>query len=72
LIEVAPKIAASIAPGGWLVFSGVLREQEAEVVAALEKQRLRVEQIVRKGKWIAGVARPGQPARRQSPVAKRS
>jgi ribosomal protein L11 methyltransferase len=56
LIETAPKIARSISPGGKLVFSGVLREQEAEVVAALQKQRLRIEKVVRKGKWIAGLA----------------
>lgn len=56
LIEVAPKIAAAMAPGGQLIFSGVLREQEAEVLAALKKQRLRIEKVVRKGKWIAGRA----------------
>jgi ribosomal protein L11 methyltransferase len=56
LIEVAPKIAASIAPGGALIFSGVLREQEPEVVAAFQQCGLKIERIVRKGKWIAGLA----------------
>lgn len=56
LIETAPKIAKAIAPGGSLIFSGVLREQETEVLAALKRQRLRLQRMVRKGKWIAGHA----------------
>lgn len=55
LIEVAPRIATSIAPGGTLIFSGVLRDQETEVLATLQKQKLKLQRIVRKGKWIAGV-----------------
>ena len=57
LIEVARKIAKAVAPGGALIFSGILRMQEAEVVAALEKAGLRVERVTRKGKWVSGVAR---------------
>lgn len=57
LIEVAPRIRASIERGGWLIFSGVLREQEKEVLAALRKTGLKLERVVRKGKWIAGVLR---------------
>ena len=56
LVEVAPKLAAAVAPGGWLVFSGVLRVQEAEVVAALRGTGLRVGRVVRKGKWVSGLA----------------
>ena len=54
LIAVAPKIAAALQPGGCLVFSGVLREQEGEVLAALTAQGLKLTRLVRKGKWIAG------------------
>jgi ribosomal protein L11 methyltransferase len=56
LIEVAPKIAKAMARGGRLVFSGVLREQEAEVIEALEGAGLTIGRVVRKGKWIAGRA----------------
>lgn len=70
LIEVAPKIARAISSGGHLIFSGVLREQEAEVVAALTKAGLPPHRIVRKGKWIAGVA--NKSARRsKAPTATR-
>ena len=54
LIEAAPKIARAIVRGGRLVFSGVLREQEAEVIEALERAGLAIDRVVRKGKWIAG------------------
>jgi len=56
LQEVAPKIAASVASGGRLVFSGILRTQEAEVVAAFRRAGLRIDRLVRKGKWVSGLA----------------
>ena len=56
LIEAASKIAAATAPGGRLIFSGILRLQEAEVIAAFEAQGFRMDQVVRKGKWITGAA----------------
>ena len=60
LVEVAPKIAAAVAPGGRLIFSGVLRVQEAEVVAAFQGAGLRIDRVVRKGKWVSGRAtKPG-------------
>ncbi len=59
LVEVAPKIVAAVGPGGWLVFSGILRAQEAEVVAAFRRGGLRIERLVRKGKWVSGLARRG-------------
>lgn len=57
LIEVAPKLAAATASGGSLIFSGILRTQEAEVLAAFRRVGFRIERVVRKGKWIAGLAR---------------
>ena len=54
LVEVAPVIAAAVAPGGRLVFSGILRTQEEEVLAAFRASGLRIDRIVRKGKWVAG------------------
>jgi ribosomal protein L11 methyltransferase len=56
LMEVAPKIVASVAPGGRLVFSGILRTQEAGVVAAFRRGGLRIDRLVRKGKWVSGLA----------------
>jgi len=56
LVEIAPKLAAVTAPGGRLIFSGILRAQEREVVGALKAQGFRVERLVRKGKWVTGLA----------------
>jgi ribosomal protein L11 methyltransferase len=55
LMEVAPKIVAAVAPGGRLVFSGILRTQEAEVVAAFRRAGLQIDRLVRKGKWVSGL-----------------
>jgi len=56
LMEVAPKIVAAVAPGGRLVFSGILRTQESEVVAAFRRAGIRIDRLVRKGKWVSGLA----------------
>ena len=56
LIQSALTIVRAIEPSGRLIFSGILREQEREVVAAFRKAGLRIEKIVRKGKWITGLA----------------
>jgi len=56
LIEVAPKIVAAVAPGGRLVFSGILRTQESEVIRAFRRAGLRIDRVVRKGKWVSGLA----------------
>ena len=57
LQEVAPKIAAATARDGWIVFSGILRTQEREVVVAFRRAGLHIERVVRKGKWVSGLAR---------------
>jgi ribosomal protein L11 methyltransferase len=56
LIQVAPTIVAAVAPGGRLIFSGILRTQEAEVIAAFKKAGLQIDRTVRKGKWVSGLA----------------
>jgi ribosomal protein L11 methyltransferase len=53
LIEAAQTIAMAVAPTGELLLSGVLREQEEEVLAAFDRQRMRVRKVGRKGKWIS-------------------
>jgi ribosomal protein L11 methyltransferase len=55
-IGIAHKLARALAPGGRLIFSGILREQEKEVAAAFAKAGLRILRRVRKGKWVTGVA----------------
>jgi ribosomal protein L11 methyltransferase len=64
LIEAAPIIERAIAPGGHLLLSGVLREQEAEVLAAFTAQKLSIERVTRKGKWISAHARKSATAKR--------
>jgi ribosomal protein L11 methyltransferase len=65
-LVVAPKYTQAVAPGGKLIFSGILREQEAEVTGAIQKAGFAIEKVVRKGKWISGLAT------RNAPGAKRS
>jgi ribosomal protein L11 methyltransferase len=55
LVEVAPKIVAALAPGGRVVFSGILSSQEKEVVSAFRRAGLRIDRLVRKGKWVSGL-----------------
>jgi ribosomal protein L11 methyltransferase len=57
LIQIAPKLAKALASGGSLIISGVMREQEAGVLDALAKQRLKPIKITRQGKWIAALLR---------------
>ena len=56
LVEVSPTLAAAVEPGGQLIFSGILRTQEDEVLAAFRAHGLQIERIIRKGKWVAGLA----------------
>jgi len=57
LVQIAGKLARALARGGTLIFSGVMRSQEKEVVEAFRKAGLRVTTVKRQGKWIAGLAR---------------
>jgi ribosomal protein L11 methyltransferase len=64
LIEAAPVIAKAVASGGQLLLSGVLREQEEEVLGAFTAQKLTVERVTRKGKWISACARKTAASKR--------
>ncbi len=55
LVQAAPRIARATRPGGWLVFSGVLREQAPEVAAAFEAAGFTNPRVLAHGKWSAGV-----------------
>ncbi len=50
------EVCAGRRPGGKLIFSGILREQEAEVTGAIQKAGFAIEKLVRKGKWVSGLA----------------
>ncbi|MCE0496373.1 MAG: 50S ribosomal protein L11 methyltransferase [Methylacidiphilales bacterium] len=52
LVEAAPRIAASVAPGGSLWLSGILRNQEREVTAAYRRRGLVLARSARRGKWV--------------------
>ncbi|MGB8355256.1 MAG: 50S ribosomal protein L11 methyltransferase [Chthoniobacteraceae bacterium] len=56
LIKAAPAIAHATKSGGSLIFSGVMRHQEKECVAAFVSHGFRVRKTIRKGKWIAALA----------------
>ena len=56
LIAAAPAIARAVKPGGRLIFSGILRSQENETVAAFRSRRFRIDTISRKGKWVTVIA----------------
>jgi ribosomal protein L11 methyltransferase len=55
LVQAAPRIARATRIGGWLVFSGVLREQALEVATAFQAAGFRKPRILAHGKWSAGV-----------------
>jgi ribosomal protein L11 methyltransferase len=57
LIEAAPRIARAVEKGGWLILSGILREQAPEVADAFNRRGCAVERAVRKGKWVTLLAR---------------
>ena len=56
LIRAAPRIARATETGGALIFSGVMRHQEKECVAALTAAGFRIVRVMRKGKWVTTLA----------------
>lgn len=57
LVRAAPALRRATKKGGALIFSGVLRSQLPEVLAALEKNRFEIHRTVSRGKWCAGCCR---------------
>jgi ribosomal protein L11 methyltransferase len=57
LIETLPNWSRHLAPGGYLILSGILRRQEAAVIRALRRHHLTTSEIRRRGKWMAVSAR---------------
>jgi len=56
LIEILPKLRG----GAWLILSGVLRSQQNELVHAMHRNKLDVNRMKQRGKWVAILARRGQ------------
>jgi ribosomal protein L11 methyltransferase len=49
LIQILPKLRRS----RWLILSGILRREEADVVRALRRTQVNIVRVRRRGKWIA-------------------
>jgi len=63
LISSGPRLARALAPGGLLIFSGVLREQLGAVLDALQQTGLQRGFFNPRGKWVFGILhKPAQPA----------
>src|SRR5207302_11051719 len=62
LIEILPKLKCA----EWLILSGVLREQEPQLLRTLKRNGIAVGERRRRGKWIAmlGSAHPAELPRR--------
>jgi ribosomal protein L11 methyltransferase len=53
LVELAPRLAAHLAPGGTLVASGIIAERQNEVEDALRAAGFHVEERLRDGDWVS-------------------
>jgi ribosomal protein L11 methyltransferase len=53
LIEIVPKLKRA----QWLILSGILREQEGQLISALKRNGIATVETRRRGKWIAILAR---------------
>ncbi|HET9418127.1 MAG TPA: 50S ribosomal protein L11 methyltransferase [Chthoniobacterales bacterium] len=53
LVEILPKLRRA----AWLILSGILREQERELIHALKRQKINIVQVRRRGKWVTILAR---------------
>jgi len=57
LRQALPKLVEAARQNGSLIFSGILRDQEAEVKEWLREKKLDLQESRRRGKWIAMLAR---------------
>lgn len=51
LIDLAPAIAAAVAPGGTLILAGLLDRQADDVAAAYRRHRMRLAERIDRGDW---------------------
>jgi ribosomal protein L11 methyltransferase len=52
LVQILPKLKRS----RWLILSGILRDQEADFMRALKRNKIDIVQMRRRGKWVALLA----------------
>ena len=57
LVALMPLMTRALAPGGFLIMSGILKTQADEVVAAASSAGLEIATRRRRGKWVALLAR---------------
>jgi len=55
LIEILPKLRKA----RWSILSGILREQERDLVRALNRNKIDIVEVQRRGKWVAVLACSG-------------
>jgi ribosomal protein L11 methyltransferase len=65
LIRASARIAKAVRPGGHLILSGILREQEAACSRAFERRGLEMQRRVRSGKWVAILLKRKNPDRQR-------
>jgi ribosomal protein L11 methyltransferase len=63
------EILAKLRGGTWLILSGILRSQQDELVRALKRNHLVIISMNQRGKWVAILARWGQPPATAEPRA---
>jgi ribosomal protein L11 methyltransferase len=59
LVDMPIELQSRLAPGGFLVLSGILRGEREELLAAYATMHL--EELLEEGEWCACVLRPGEP-----------
>jgi len=52
LVDIAPEIVSRLNPGGKAILSGMLTDQEGDVIKAFEKAGLLLSETVISGKWV--------------------
>lgn len=62
LLENAARLVAAMAPGGWLILSGILREQAREIQLAFEGEGTRLERSLFIEEWAVLLLRIGERA----------
>jgi ribosomal protein L11 methyltransferase len=55
LLEILPKLKRSC----WLILSGILRDQESNLLGGLHRHQIKVVEVRQRGKWIAMLTRVG-------------
>lgn len=59
LVHMPTELQSRIAPGGFLVLSGILRVEREELLAAYSNMHL--DEVLEEGEWCACALRPGEP-----------